>query len=216
MNDRTNPILHSRILAAFTLLLGTLTLIPTAQARDWEDWARVTHVEPIITTHLVNHPREECWTRPVRERVLHRRQGDALPAIVGGSLGGFLGHHLGEGRNRRAATIAGAALGAGLGHGLSVQRRTEVRYRTEHVRQCELVDDYREVEEIDGYRVSYRYRGRDFTRRMDYHPGARIRVNVRVRPLAPGAGYGPRNTRADNDAVYEITSNRSGNGWRNG
>ena len=37
-------------------------------------------------------------------------------------------------------------------------------------------------EQLSGYDVTYEYNGRQYTRRMDYHPGDRIRVRVDVSP----------------------------------
>lgn len=37
-------------------------------------------------------------------------------------------------------------------------------------------------EEIDGYRVVYRYDGREYVRKLTYDPGETLRVKIRVRP----------------------------------
>ena len=48
--------------------------------------------------------------------------------------------------------------------------RCEVNYVTEQRR------------ELEGYRVTYRYGGRNYTTRTRTHPGTRIRVQVEVTP----------------------------------
>jgi uncharacterized protein YcfJ len=84
------------------------------------------------------------------------------------------------------AVVGGSLIGAAIGNSIGVQkaeRRGE--YRTvgyESVQRCQV--NYREdwQEEIDGYRVTYAYHGREYVTQMPYDPGQRIRVNVDVRP----------------------------------
>jgi len=37
-------------------------------------------------------------------------------------------------------------------------------------------------ERVEGYRVTYVYHGREYTTRMPYDPGQRVRVNIDVSP----------------------------------
>ena len=48
--------------------------------------------------------------------------------------------------------------------------------------RCETRYTTREEREPDGYRVTYRYAGREYTTRTEQHPGKRIRVRVEVTP----------------------------------
>jgi uncharacterized protein YcfJ len=80
--------------------------------------------------------------------------------------------------------LIGAAIGNSIG-AQKAERRGE--YRTvsyEPVQRCR--ETYRDewAEEIDGYRVTYVYHGREYVTRMPYDPGNRIRVDVDVRPEA--------------------------------
>ena len=52
---------------------------------------------------------------------------------------------------------------------------------------CETRTEYRMVERVVAYDVTYRYRGRYFTTRTDHPPGKRIRVRVDLEP-APRHG----------------------------
>lgn len=61
--------------------------------------------------------------------------------------------------------------------------RPDRRYVTvEH--RCEIRTEYHNEARIDGYNVTYRYQGRNFTIRKDHDPGKRIRLRVRVEPTA--------------------------------
>jgi uncharacterized protein YcfJ len=98
------------------------------------------------------------------------------------------GNRIGKRRHRGALTIAGTVIGAALGRGVSRDsrryrrdyRQTQSYFTTE--RHCETRTEYHDEERIDGYDVTYRYHGRDFTTRTDSEPGRHIRVRVQVEP----------------------------------
>jgi uncharacterized protein YcfJ len=48
--------------------------------------------------------------------------------------------------------------------------------------QCREVSSISEQRRIIGYDVEYRYRGEVYTSRLNYDPGERLRVRVRVDP----------------------------------
>ena len=50
------------------------------------------------------------------------------------------------------------------------------------MQRCDVRYEESWEERIDGYRVSYEYNGRQFTTRLPYDPGRKIRVRVDVRP----------------------------------
>ncbi len=54
--------------------------------------------------------------------------------------------------------------------------------RPEH---CHEVEIPQPVARIDGYRVTYRYLDRTFTRILDHPPGATVPVRVRLTPAGP-------------------------------
>lgn len=170
-------------LAATLILVG----IQPAQARQpgFVDHARVTHVEPIVRQVRVETPRRECWDESVE--VYHPGRGrhdSATPMILGGIIGGVVGNQFGKGHGRDAATVAGALLGGTLGRDIG-QRPTPHGgyYSTETETRCETYTDTRIEERIEGYRVTYRYRGEEFTTRTAEDPGKRIRIRVGVHPL---------------------------------
>ncbi len=148
---------------------------------SWYDYAKVIDSRPIVRIERVNHPHRECWNEQVHERV--SQDGNGIPVILGGSLGGLLGHQFADGNARDVLTVAGALLGASVAHEVSANRRAaRGGYRERVVERCERVDDYEEVRHIEGYEVTYRYRGQTFTKRMDHDPGERVRVRVSVTP----------------------------------
>jgi uncharacterized protein YcfJ len=191
---------HKKIVLAVAVA-GALSAAAATAGGRWDDdryyvYARVTDVQPIVRTVQVATPREVCWEEKVRN-VHHasgRRDRSFTPTVVGTIVGGVIGNQFGRGRGKDAATVAGALLGAAVGNDYARERAYERRggshvyYTTEE--RCEIDQVYHEEERIEGYRVSYRYQGRDFVTRTDTDPGDRIRVRVQVEPVAyNGGGY---------------------------
>jgi uncharacterized protein YcfJ len=167
-----------------TLMLGCLTLALSSQASarwgdSYVDTARVVSAIPIYETVEINRPVERCYDERVVQRrsPYHRNAG----TLVGGIIGGVLGSRVGDGRGRTAATVAGTLVGASVGRNLDYGR--DGSRRVGYERRCELVDSFRSEEQLVGYRVKYRYKGKMFETRTDEHPGERIPVRVDVDPL---------------------------------
>lgn len=152
--------------------------------------APVTRVEPLVTTVDVSTPKEVCWNEPVSERTRSHRSN--TPVIVGGAIGGLVGAALGDGRrSRRGLAAVGALLGAGAGYRHSVRHaRPSTTYVTQQ-RICEIQHVTHQEERIDGYRVTYEYRGRSFVTHTATDPGPTIPVTVSVQPVAYNHGYQP-------------------------
>ncbi|MGH8176633.1 MAG: glycine zipper 2TM domain-containing protein [Steroidobacter sp.] len=150
---------------------------------DGYDYARVTHVEPIVRQVRVETPRRECWddVRYVESRPHISDAGVGGRTLLGGIIGGVIGHQFGSGRGNDAATVAGTLIGAGVGYD-SAARRTASGGREEVVQRCDVRYEHEYEERIDGYRVTYEYNGRELTTRMPYDPGEKIRVRVAVAP----------------------------------
>ena len=79
----------------------------------------------------------------------------------------------------RLLAVAGALLGASVGndYARAQHRPAPSRSYVTTERRCEIDRVVREEERIDGYRVTYRYKGRLHTVRMHRHPGKYVRVN---------------------------------------
>ncbi len=174
--------LNTLAAAAFTALLAVPAVAGNQRSDGaYYDYAKVVSAVPIVRREVVNNPRRECWREQVRVRT--PRRDDPVPVILGGSLGGLLGHQFGDGNARDVLTVAGALLGASVANEVSSNRRARRGdYETRDEERCEVIDDYSEIEHIDGWDVTYRYRGQTFTRRMDQDPGERVRIRVSVTP----------------------------------
>ena len=146
------------------------------------DKARVISSQPLYEIVRVNQPEEHCWN----ERVRHRgdsRSDSYTPTIAGAIVGGVVGNQFGKGRGKDAMTVAGVLLGGSIGNDLG--KKPTHGYVTSE-RRCELVDSYREHEELVGYDVKYKYKGKVFHTRTDREPGKFIDVQVSV---TPAGGY---------------------------
>lgn len=198
MSRKVSPVLG-------TLVIGTLCALstqalagppPWAKARGYRDAqydeARVVEVEPIVRRVRVETPRRECWDE-VRT-VYHEPRGGhaqaAGPMILGGIIGGVLGSQVGSGRGRDAATVAGAVIGASVGHDAAARRtRSGGEVEEYTVERCATRYEDAYEERVDGYHVTYEYRGREYTTRLPYDPGDRIRVRVDVEPAEHSYRY---------------------------
>lgn len=168
-------------IAALTIAASSTALAHRERGDDI-DYAPVTRVDPIYASRAIVRPQEQCWTEqvPVRSTAPHSYTAPILGAIIGGALGNAVGHHE---SNKKVGTVVGAALGGSIGRDIGYRNGggyQPVSYRDEEL--CRTVERTSYRDEIVGYRVSYRYRGRDYTTEMPYDPGARIPVRVDVEP----------------------------------
>ena len=171
---------------ALILITGSLLAMTAASAdytntrkvNRFKDYAKVTHVEPVYRTVRVSRPTRECWDE---ERTVNDNHGDNRTGgtIIGGVLGGVAGHQIGKGRGKTAATIIGTLLGGKIGGDMSSDGNGAHAHTSTRT-VCRTVDNFTEEERLQGYRVSYRYQGREFTTMMKRKPGNRIRVKVKM------------------------------------
>lgn len=179
---------HSLVAAG---VASVLLAAPLAQADGWHEVgyvkARVVGVEPVMRTVQVRGPVERrCWTE-TRAREVTRpayNPGAVGNTIIGAVIGGVIGHQFGHDGRYAASTAAGALLGGAIGNNLS-QQGVQTYTVSEPVQRCEVRHRERTVQQVVGYRVSYRYHGQIYTTRMDREPGRfiRVRVSERVTPL---------------------------------
>ena len=168
---------------ALAALLATTAV--AAQAHTYFDNARVSNVEPRYES--VRVPRQECsnqWVNEPREPRESRRSGvrEYGGAVLGGVAGAVLGHQVGGGHGRDAATAIGAVLGAFTGDRLANRGRwDEPEQATREVTSCRDVEDVQS--RINGYQVTYEYRGQQFTTLMNENPGPFLKVRVSVEPV---------------------------------
>ena len=150
------------------------------------DKAKVIDVEPIVKVVRRSIPQRECWDEEVYHEGQYRDEGVSAGegTIAGTIIGGVIGSQVGKGDGNKAATIAGAVIGAAVGHDMakgSDGGYSEPYSSTET--RCETRHDVTEHERVTGYRVTYRYQGHEFTKRMARDPGKFVEVRVRVMPI---------------------------------
>jgi hypothetical protein len=120
--------------------------------------------------------------------------GRNVATIVGGIAGAVLGSKMGGGSGTYATTAIGSMVGGIAGRQIYDQTQRDRYVRPATVRVCDPepvrdgyggynngYDSYR-TGNATAYDVTYEYNGRRYTRRMDYHPGERVRVRVDVSP----------------------------------
>ena len=116
--------------------------------------------------------------------------GRTAATVVGGIVGAVLGSKIGSGSGSVAAAGVGTLLGSMAGREIYDQNQRQTRRGTVVVCDPEPVGDDGDgrdgrydgsgINPSAGYDVTYEYNGRQYTRRMDYNPGDRIRVRVDV------------------------------------
>ena len=144
------------------------------------DYAPVTRVEPIVRQVRIETPRRECYDdvryvesaqsecrRPDGARRHHRRRASATRSAAATA---------GMPRQSRARRSAPASVTT------APSRRYGSETREEVVQRCDVRYEHEYEERIDGYRVTYEYNGREYTTRLPYDPGERIKVRVAVAP----------------------------------
>lgn len=145
------------------------------------DYAKVVSAQPIYRQVSVQVPRQECWVEQVAYERNDSSSKSPTSMLLGAVIGGAIGHAVGR-NDRRSGTAIGAVLGGSIGNDIgNKNRRSQVEYHDEE--RCETRQQTHYEDRLSGYDVTYRYKGEDYTTRMDQNPGKRIRVAVSVRPV---------------------------------
>jgi uncharacterized protein YcfJ len=137
--------------------------------------ARVVDVEPLVRHVTVNRPREECWDEIVREPV--RRYGVAGQTAAGSVVGAAIGRQFGSGNDRDVLTVLGAVAGGAVARQRAL-RNGAGGVRDVAVQRCEVVNDRVTEQIVDGYLVTYRLDGRNYTMQTDRHPGDWVQLSA--------------------------------------
>jgi len=141
-------------------------------------YAKVVDVDPIVRRVSVTRPRQECWDEVVYTQ--EPRYGVAGHALAGAIVGGAIGRQFGGGSGRDALTVAGALAGSAIAADRAARRAGTTATTVE---RCRVVHGRHVEEHIDGYRVTYQYRGRRHTIITDEPPGSRIRLALTAIPV---------------------------------
>jgi uncharacterized protein YcfJ len=149
---------------------------------SYVDTARVISVKPVYRLVEVSVPYEECWDEKIAGSSHTYRARDSYVAPIAGAIvGGVIGNQFGGGSGKDALTVGGALLGAAIGDNV---RKTPRRHSSPRYEQrCSTTYETNTREELDGYKVKYRYNGEVFHTRMPYDPGDSIRLRVSITPL---------------------------------
>ena len=169
-----------RIALLALLATGAAAAQAQAPAPSFVDRARVQHAEPQYES--VQVPRQECTSQIVNEpQPIAGGGGGYGGVIIGGVAGGLLGNQVGKGHGKEAATAAGAVIGAIAGDRIANSQPQGYTYQPREVRSCRTVHDVQQ--RLTGYRVTYEYRGQEYTTVMREQPGRTLPVRVSVTPL---------------------------------
>jgi uncharacterized protein YcfJ len=173
-----------------TTVLGALTATSAlASNRGASDYvyAKVVDVRPIVRYVTVQRPRQECWDEVVYLRERNDRPiRVAGPAIAGGLIGGAIGRQFGGGSGRDALTVIGALAGSAIASERAARNQNYAAVnpaRATTVERCEVTTETFREERIDGYDVTYQYRGRRYGMRTTEPPGERVRLLVSAVPV---------------------------------
>ena len=146
------------------------------------EYAQVLDVRPIYREVKVSTPIRECWEEPV----YHTRSQphkSASGMLVGGLLGGIVGHQFGSGRGNKVATAAGTLIGAKIGHDAVNGHVQPEKTLAGYEERCKTRHRVSYEEVLDGYDVSYEYRGRSYRIEMPYDPGEHIKMRIQFAPV---------------------------------
>jgi len=180
--------------ALVTGLISSVAVVGLANAGNYTqsriDYARVIHVKPITKTVETSTPIEKCWDEQVAHRKpRHHNNGyihknEAFGALIGAVVANQAAK---RSSNRKAVTAAGAVIGTMIGNDVKKKNQRNhyddqyTSYRT--VKQCHVEHQVSYTEQVVAYKVRYKYRGKEYTTRMNNHPGDRIKVSVSVTPV---------------------------------
>ena len=196
-------------LLAFGISTTALADRSATASNQFIEYANVINASPIYREVSFQQPKRECWVEEQQHVIRNEGQGtqrrnqssNGGDVLIGGVIGGVIGNQLGrKGSNsaRAGATVAGAIIGsalAGESGNRSKRHRRESKsnrnnryqrqpsYETRPVKRCENTTETHYEQRLQGYDVTYRYRGKTFQTRMKQDPGNKIKVQVTVRPL---------------------------------
>ncbi len=177
------------LMAAAAASAVTAQADPRYRAGDggYYAYADVTHVEPIVRIVEVSRPETTCWQQAPGRAADYRggrEHRSYTPLVLGGIVGGVIGNQFGSGRGKDVMTVAGSLLGASIGNDAAHRHGARADRAYDGGRYCEVAEIVHQEERVDGYRVTYRFQGRQFVTRTAYDPGDEIRVRVQVEPAA--------------------------------
>jgi len=174
-----------------SMVIGALLGVGVATiggAAGYQHFKEPDHAEvlnAVAITKQTKIPHEECHDVSVtRQREVkddNRVAGKALGAV----LGGVLGHQVGGGNGKKVATVAGAVAGGYAGDRVQNNMQKGDTYTTTE-KKCSTT--YETREDITGYDVTYRLKGKESSIKMAYDPGSEIPLKDGQLVLTPPGG----------------------------
>lgn len=176
-----------------TIAIAAISLVGTSFAladkkhpnyynkQQFVDHARVIDSQPIYETVSYNDPVRECR---IEERLVRHPSRNKTPVILGSIIGGAIGNELGHSKtNKKVGVVVGSILGGAIASDINREHNRHRHSEVRHERVCHMVDQVRYEEELVGYNVRYKYKGRVYHTTMASHPGERIRIAVNIKPI---------------------------------
>jgi uncharacterized protein YcfJ len=150
------------------------------------DSADVLKVQPI--TKQTKIPHRNCHDESVVHQRPVRDENRVAGKTIGAVLGGVVGHQVGGGNGKKVATVAGAVAGGYAGDRVQHNMQENDTY-TSVEQVCST--SYETRDDITGYDVTYRLKGRESVVRMSYDPGNNIPLRNGQLDLTPPDNYRP-------------------------
>ena len=157
------------------IAMALTAMATTAQSESFTVRAKVIDAKPIYETVAYREPVEICDYH-YSDHDHYHDQSNVTGAVVGGVVGAAIGSQITASHHGDsvAGTIVGGVLGATVGSQVATSKP-----QYQH-KQCHLEYDSNYHEELVGYRVTYRYEGKEYQTRMQHNPGRFVRLRVEV------------------------------------
>jgi len=183
MKFKNSILIIPMLVFSTSALAGSMKHEPVRQYHQaYLDSAKVIDATPIYRQVRINNPQRQCWDEPVRRYSGRSYSNTAGNTLIGGLLGGIVGHQFGKGRGNKAATAVGTLIGAHMGYEAGNDYGSDSSYIA-YEEHCEYQQDVSYEQQLDGYNVTYRYKGELYRIQMPYDPGKRIQLRVRLTPM---------------------------------
>jgi uncharacterized protein YcfJ len=141
---------------------------------------RVINSTPVYKYITVRQPQTYCEPSVTRKPYAHshnRRSHNNGATLVGGIVGGVIGHTASDQRHKGLGTIIGAVIGSSLAHSIESSNKKDSRTYQFQPQNCVVTyKKNRKVRVLDGYKVTYRSKGKLYRTFRQDKPSRYIRI----------------------------------------
>ena len=138
--------------------------------------AKVIDSTPVYSYVTVRQPQTYCEPEMVVRT--HRQSHDKSAAIVGGIVGGMIGHAASNNKHQGFGTLVGAVIGSSLVHNIAHANNNHSQNNRVQRQNCVVkYNRTSKVRVLDGYRVTYRSKGKIYRTFRQDKPAKYIRIN---------------------------------------